>query len=219
MPNSLLIAVDGAQCAEHIDAWLPVLVTAGFQRATLFHAVREEYQKVADSLDALRPLLDRLANTLSAHGIDTDVALKRGDVVKWLSALAEVRHSDLIVVALPAGRTIPEYLDELCAGSPIPVMVLPAGQPRSQGRLYAKPLLVYAGERDDTAEVAAAAASLIHATMTTVALQHIADVPDASMLVMGPAPSGRRLAETLGKAACPVLLFPSRVLGVPARAT
>ncbi len=217
MPNSLLIAVDGARCAEHIDAWLPVLVTAGFQRATLFHAVREEYQKVADSLDALRPLLDRLANTLSAHGIDTDVALKRGDVVKWLIALAEVRRSDLIVVALPAARgPMPEYLDELCAGAPIPVLVLPAGQPRNQGRLYARPLMV---SGSDDAELAAAAGSLIHATLTTIAAKDITDVPDASMLVMGPAPSGKRLTETLGQAVCPVLLFPSRVLGVPARAT
>src|SRR5512140_517991 len=171
MPSSLLIAVDGAQCAEHIDAWLPVLVTAGFQRATLFHAVREDYHKVADSLDALRPLLDRLANTLSAHGIDTDVALKRGDVVKWLIALAEVRKSDLIVVALPAARgAMPEYLEELSAGSPIPVLVLPTGQPRSQGRLYARPMRI-AGS--DDAELSGAAATLIHAPLSTVTLKDI----------------------------------------------
>ncbi len=216
MPNSLLIAVDGAKSAEQIDAWLPVLVTAGFQRATLFHAVREDYQKVADALDALRPLLDRLANTLSAHGIDTDVALKRGDVVKWLIALAEVRKSDLIVAALPSARVRPEYLEELTAGSPIPVLVLPAGQPKAQGRLYAKPVMI---EGSDDVELAAAANTLIHATMTSARLTDRDDMPDASMLVMGPAPSGKRLAETLGKAACPVLLFPSRVLGVPARAT
>src|SRR5512140_388760 len=174
MPSSLLIAVDGAQCAEHIDAWLPVLVTAGFQRATLFHAVREDYHKVADSLDALRPLLDRLANTLSAHGIDTDVALKRGDVVKWLIALAEVRKSDLIVAALPAARgALPDYLDDLCAGSPIPVLVLPSAQPRNQGRLYARPMMITGS---DDAELAVAATSLIHATLTTVDLKNIDDL-------------------------------------------
>lgn len=213
MPNSLLITVDGAASASHISAWLPVLITAGFQRATLFHAVCEN-AAAADTLDALRPLLDRLAVTLSGSGVETDVALKRGDVTKWLTALAELRHSDLIV-ASPAGPggAVPDYLDTLVLNAPVPVLVLPSGTPTAHTKLFARPMMLLG---NDDAELMSAAAALVHAPIEP--LHEDTMLPDASMLVMGPAPAGKQLADLLGRAACPVLLFPPRVLGAPARA-
>lgn len=40
-----------------------------------------------------------------------------------------------------------------------------------------------------------------------------ADLPAASMVVMDPAPAGSHLADLLGEAACPVLLYSSRSMG------
>lgn len=180
MTSSIIIAIDSAESAEHVAAWLPVLVTARFRRVTLFHAVPEDAEAVGAELDTLRPLLDRLAVALSAHAVETDIAFKRGDMVKWLIALAELRHSELLVVSLP-GREPPEYVERLCAHSTVPVLALPACRPRP-------------GMRIDL------------------------DLPDASMLVSAPAPSGSHLADLLGGSDCPILLYPSRSMGAPLRA-
>lgn len=176
MTASIIIAIDSAESADHVAEWLPVLITARFRRVTLFHAVPEAAAAVGEELDALRPLLDRLAVALSAHAVETDIAFKRGDAVKWLIALAELRHSELLVVSLP-GRQ-PEYVERLCAQSTVPVLALPACRPRP-------------GMRIDL------------------------DTPDASMLVLAPAPSGSHLADLLGGSDCPILLFPSRSMGAP----
>jgi hypothetical protein len=176
MTSSIIIAIDSAESAEHVAAWLPVLVTARFRRVTLFHAVPEDADAIGEELDTLRPLLDRLAVALSAHAVETDIAFKRGDVVKWLIALAELRHSELLVVSLP-GRQ-PEYVERLCAHATVPVLALPACRPRP-------------GMRIDL------------------------DLPDPSMLVSVPAPSGSQLADLLGGSDCPILLYPSRAIGAP----
>jgi len=213
--SSLLITVDGASSAEQIDAWLPVLITGGFQRATLFHAVRED-AAAEDALDALRPLLDRLAVTLSAHGVETDVALKRGDLVKWLTALAELRHSDVILTSRALVSGVPDYLEDLVAAAPAPVLVLPAGTPSRHARLFSAARILHGS---DDADLAAAAAAIVNAPLVPWHSEQQPDWPDASIVVAGPAPTGNRLADLLGRAACPILLFPTRVLGVPARAS
>ncbi len=169
MSSSILIALDSARGAEHIAAWLPVLVSAQFSRASLFHAVPEDSPDVSRDLDALRPLLDQLAVALSAHGVETDIAFKRGDVVKWLIALAELRHSEQIVVSMREGGVMPPYLEQLYHDAPAPILVLPANDP----------------------------------------------LPDTAVVTMGPAPAGSRLADLLGGASCPVLLFSSRSMGAP----
>jgi hypothetical protein len=213
MASSIIVAIDSASGAEHIAAWLPVLVTARFRRATLFHAVPEDSGAVSEELDALRPLLDKLAVALSANAVETDVAFKRGDVVKWLIALAELRHSELLVASLPVdGGAAPAWLERLCVEAPVPVLVLPASRPASGARLDAKPVLVLGS---DEARVESLASDVIHANLIHADIAHVFDLPDASMLVMGPAPSGSRLADLLGGVSCPVLLFPSRSIGAP----
>jgi len=212
MSSSILIAIDGAKGAEHIAAWLPVLVSAQFSRASLFHAVPEDSPDISKDLDALRPLLDKLAVALSAHGVETDVAFKRGDVVKWLNALAELRHSDLIVATVGSSAQLPDYLERLCLESPVPVLVLPAAEPSSQAGLDARPVLLLGSEES---KIMSAASDVVHAPLVPVKLVAGADLPDASVLVMGPAPAGSGLADLLGGASCPVLLFSSRSIGAP----
>lgn len=213
MSSSILITIDGANGAKHVAAWLPVLVSARFDRASLFHAVPEGSPDVSQDLDALRPLLDKLAVALTAHGIQTDIAFKRGDVVKWLIALAELRHSNLIVASVAQGEhPLPDYLERLCLESPVPVLVLPAGLPGPDARLDARPVLLGCEEE---ARIMTAASDLVHAPLVPVRLTDGADLPDASVLVTGPAPAGGRLAELLGGASCPVLLYSSRSIGAP----
>lgn len=213
MASSILITIDSAQSAEHVAAWLPVLASARFGRASLFHAVPEDSPDVSQDLDALRPLLDKLAVALSAHGVQTDIAFKRGDVVKWLIALAELRHCDLIVASAPRDRSaLPEYLERLCMESPVPVLVLPAGMPRHQQGLDAKPVLLLGSEES---RIVTAASDLVHAPLVPVRLSEGSQLPDASVIVMGPAPAGSRLADLLGGASCPVLLYSSRSIGAP----
>lgn len=217
MPSSILIAIDSAKGAEHIAAWLPVLASARFCRASLFHAVPEDSPDVSKDLDALRPLLDKLAVSLSAHGVQTDVAFKRGDVVKWLIALAELRRSDLIVAStMREGARLPGYLERLCLESPVPVLVLPKAQPGGAGTLDAHPVLLLGAEES---KVESFASDVVHAPLLPMRLAEGADLPDASVLVMGPAPAGSRLADLLGGATCPVLLYSSRSMGAPLGAT
>lgn len=210
MQSSILITIDGAAGAEHIAAWLPVLVSAQIGRVSLFHAVPEDSPDVSKDLDALRPRLDKLAVAFSAHGVQTDIAFKRGDVVKWLIALAELRHSNVIVASMD-GRTLPPYLEHLVLESPVPVLVLPAGMPEPDGRLDARPVLLGCEE----SKIMSAASDLVHAPLVPVQLADGADLPDASVLVMGPAPAGSRLTDLLGGATCPVLLYSSRSIGAP----
>lgn len=212
MRSSILIAIDSAKGAEHVAAWLPVLVSASFRHASLFHAVKEDSPDVSGELDALRPLLDKLAVALSAHGVETDIAFKRGDAVKWLIALAELRHSDLVVASLPTSGPLPDYLERLCLESPVPVLVLPTAAPSSETPLDARPVLLLGSEES---KIMSAASDVVHAPLVPVRLVEGADLPDASVLVMGPAPAGSRLADLLGGASCPVLLYSSRSIGAP----
>lgn len=212
------MAVNDAAFAERASAWLPDLVSLGFGRVTLFHAIGDDGPAVAEDLDRLRPLLDRLAVTLSAHGVETEIALKRGDAIKWLTALAALRQSDVIVAGAregPAGATS-AYLEPLLAQSPVPVLVLPLERAATAPGLAARPVLL-SGEYD--VEVEQASRDLVPAALATARLGPEGALPQgASLLVTGPAPSGGSLVEVLDAATCPVLLFPSRTLGAPARA-
>jgi hypothetical protein len=129
MSTSILIAVENPQAAEHISAWLPAIIAAGFQRVTLFHALPDDGQAANDELDSVRPLLDTMALALSAHGVETDVAFKRGDAVKWLIALADLRHSALILASGESRTLLPERLQQPSADATVPVLVLPTGSP------------------------------------------------------------------------------------------
>ena len=102
--ESILIAVDAAPFADRVGPWLPDIVGAGVRRATLFHAIEGTGDACAKELDELRPRLDRLAVQLSARDIETDIALKRGDRVKWLVSLAALRTTQLLVVGTRCSR-------------------------------------------------------------------------------------------------------------------
>ena len=98
MIESLLIAVDAAPFADRVAGYLPDLVSAGVRRATLFHAIEGVGAECVKELDNLRPRLDRLAVQLSAREVEADIALKRGDRVRWLTSLAELRTCQVLVV-------------------------------------------------------------------------------------------------------------------------
>ena len=133
MLNSLLVSVDTAGFAERMREWLPDLVRSGLRRATLFHSIDESRGEVGQELDGLRPELDRLVVSLSSQNVATDVALKRGDAVHWLLALAASRHVDLVVVGGPADVGSANRLLELIGQANCPVLVLPAQAPATSG--------------------------------------------------------------------------------------
>lgn len=129
--NTLLVAIGSAPFAGKVREWLPDLVRTGLRRVTLFHGIDEEKGQVGEELEGLRPELDRLAVALSSQAVETDIALKRGDAVQWLLALASSRHADLMVVEAPADPAAAGRLLELLRESRCPVLVFPAHAPHS----------------------------------------------------------------------------------------
>jgi nucleotide-binding universal stress UspA family protein len=127
--NTLLVAIDSAPFAGRVREWLPDLVRTGLRRVTLFHGIDEERGQIGEELEGLRPELDRLAVALSSQAVETDIALKRGDAVQWLLALAASRRADLMVVEAPADPGSAGRLMELLRESRCPVLVFPAHAP------------------------------------------------------------------------------------------
>jgi nucleotide-binding universal stress UspA family protein len=211
--ESILIAVDAAPFADRVGPWLPDIVGAGVRRATLFHAIEETGEACARELDELRPRLDRLAVQLSARDVEADIALKRGDRVKWLVSLAALRTTQLLVVGTRCSRDeqtapIGSTLRLLVEQSHVPLLVLNGQRPPAQPRLFERPCLV-AGRRHD-GRVEQRARALVPAT-----LHPASSAPGdpcssgASLLVTGPEPDGMTLDQLLVQAACPVLVFPA----------
>jgi len=129
--NTLLVSIDTAPFAGRIREWLPDLVRTGLRRVTLFHGIDDERGRVGEELEGLRPELDRLAVALSSQAVETDIALKRGDAIQWMLALATSRRADLLVVEAPADAASPGRLIELLRESRCPVLVFPAYAPHN----------------------------------------------------------------------------------------
>ncbi len=209
--ESILIAVDAAPFADRVGPWLPDIVGAGVRRATLFHAIEGTGEACARELDELRPRLDRLAVQLSARDVEADIALKRGDRVKWLVSLAALRTTQLLVVGArcskeerggPIGSTLRLLLEQ----SHVPLLVLSGVRIPTQLRLFERPCLV-AGRRPD-GRVETRAQSLVPATLHPVTSVP-SDPSGASLLVTGPEPAGMTFDQLIAQAACPVLAFPA----------
>ncbi len=171
MIESILIAVDAAPFADRVGPWIPDIVGAGVRRATLFHAIEETGEACARELDELRPRLDRLAVQLSARDVEADIALKRGDRVKWLVSLAELRTTQLLVVGARCskeerGASIGVTLRLLLEQSHVPLLVLNGVRASAQLRLFERPCLL-AGRRPDS-RVETRARALIPATLHPV---------------------------------------------------
>jgi hypothetical protein len=211
--ESILIAVDAAPFAERVGPWLPDIVGAGVRRATLFHAIEGMGEACARELDELRPRLDRLAVQLAARDVEADIALKRGDRVKWLVSLAALRTTQLLVVgtrcskeerAAPIGVTLRLLLEQ----SHVPLLVLSGPRPTAQLRLFERPCLI--ADRRLEGRVEQRAGALVPATLHPVpTAAGDAVVSGASLLVTGPEPVGMSLDQLLAQAACPVLAFPA----------
>ena len=217
MIESILIAVDAAPFAERVGPWLPDLVGAGLRRATLFHAIEGTGDACARELDELRPRLDRLAVQLSARDVEADIALKRGDRVKWLVSLAALRTTQLLVVGSrcskepPAAPTIGSTLRLLIEQSHVPLLVLNALRTADQAQLFERPCVV--PSRRPEGRVDARAAGLVPtALLPLTSATGDPCASGASLLVTGPEPDGIALEALLAEAACPVLVFPAPAL-------
>jgi len=216
--ESLLIAVDAAPFADRVAGWLPDLVSAGVRRATLFHAIEGVGAECAEELDALRPRLDRLAVQLAASEVEADIALKRGDRVRWLTSLAELRTSQIMVLgahcslapsAQPIGSTLRLLLEE----SHVPLLVLPAPAARATPRLFERPYLLSDGRSAAALESRARALIPVPLHPTTLGPGD-AVPPDASLIVAGPELSGHAIERVIAESSCPVLVFPAPSLSI-----
>jgi len=209
--ESILIAVDAAPFADRVGPWLPDIVGAGVRRATLFHAIEGTGEACAQELDELRPRLDRLAVQLSARDVEADIALKRGDRVKWLVSLAALRTTQLLVVGarcsrVEQGAPIGSTLRLLLEQSHVPLLVLSGARPTAQLRLFERPCLL--GSRRPDSRVEQRARTLVPATLHP-ATNVPGDCTGATLLVTGSEPAGMTLDQLIAQAPCPVLVFPA----------
>lgn len=212
MPTSLLFAVGAAPFTRLLAGWLADLVGGGLRRATLLHAIEGDPADVAAELDELRPLLVRLAVTLSAQAVETDIALKRGDVAKWIQALAEVRHTDLVVVGPPrAADSATSTVSRLLDAAPVAVLVIGRERDPEGMHLFDRPVLV-ADERGP-GQLERAAGALLPSAPTPEPPGGNSGVPaGASLLVTGHAPAGRSVMDLIRESYCPVLVLPAQAL-------
>lgn len=208
MSSSLIAAIRDSGCADVLARWLPDLVAAGFRRVTVFHSVP---QGRSGELDQLRPALDRLNLMTSLLGVETDLALKRGDASAWLLAMAELRHTDVIVLRRRGAGAL---LDVLAEWSRVPVIALPDARPPEPARGLARPALV-AGYREEV--VLAVARRVIREPVVIVAAHAHHALPEGTgAVISGPVSAGTPAAELLDGARCPVLLVTDRALRVAA---
>lgn len=214
MIESLLIAVDAAPFADRVAGWLPDLVSAGVRRATLFHAIESVGAECAKELDDLRPRLDRLAVQLSASDVEADIALKRGDRVRWLTSLAELRTSQVLVVGVRCSMASSQHrigstLRLLLEESHAPLLVLPAPVDPAAPRLFDQPVLVSNGRTNAALESRARALIPVPLRAATLGPGGAAP-PDASLIVAGPDLSGHAFEHVITTgSSCPVLVFPA----------
>jgi nucleotide-binding universal stress UspA family protein len=216
--ESLLIAVDAAPFADRVASWLPDLVSAGVRRATLFHAIEGVGAECVKELDDLRPRLDRLAVQLSAREVEADIALKRGDRVRWLTSLAELRTCQVLVlgahcsVATPV-RVIGSTLRLLLEESRLPLLILRRAYENAAPRLFERPYLLDGGRQ--MAQLESRARALLPVTLhTTTSGAGETIPPGASLVVTGPEPSGDAFERLISRSSCPVLVFPAPSLAV-----
>jgi hypothetical protein len=211
--ESLLIALDAAPFADRVAGWLPDLVSAGVRRATLFHAIEGVGAECAKELDALRPRLDRLAVQLAASEVEAEIALKRGDRVRWLTSLAELRTSQIMVLGAhcsltPNARPIGTTLRLLLTESQVPLLVLATPAPRGAPHLFERPYLL--SDSRPAAALESRARALIPVALRPAMLgPGDAVPPDASLIVTGPDLSGHSLEQVISGSSCPVLVFPA----------
>jgi nucleotide-binding universal stress UspA family protein len=216
--ESLLIAVDAAPFADRVAGWLPDLVGAGVRRATLFHAIEGVGSECVKELDDLRPRLDRLAVQLSAREVETDISLKRGDRVRWLTSLAELRTSQILVVGQRGASTssasaIGSTLRLLMESARVPLLVITAAREAAAPRLFDRPFLLDGGAR--SAALESRARLLLPVPLHSSALQADQNAPPgASLLVTGPEISGDAFGRLLRRCSCPVLAFPAPSLSL-----
>ena len=199
-----------------LAGWLPDLMGEGLRAAILLHTVEVERRGVGEELDRLRPLLDRMAVTLASRTVETEIALKRGDLVRWVVALAELRHVDVVVMG--AGRTndaAASTMMRMLDASPAAVLVL--GRERDPGGmgLFERP--VWLADTEDEAELEAAARRLLPDVKPGKLGANGACPSGASVLVVGPAPADRHVMELVRDSHCPVLAFPAQALHSPSR--
>lgn len=210
--RSLIIAVDASPFADVACSWLPDLAATGVRRVTLFHAIEGTGAECVRELDALRPRLDRLAVQLSALSVETDIALKRGDRVKWLVSLAALQTSDLLVLGPrcsqvpptgPIGSTLAVLLEE----SEVPLLVLGAQRRPADPSLFGRPVLVSGGQ---ATVVEARARRIFPAAPRFPTVPAGEPIPrTATLAVTGPEPDTDTPADLLALAHCPVLIFPA----------
>jgi hypothetical protein len=212
MLRSAVVAVDAAPFAERVGTWLPDLAGAGLRKATLYHAMEVDGPEGAAELDDLRPWLDHLAVKFSAESVEVEIALKRGDRLRWLLSLLQVRNADVVVVGprcsrVPGLGTVGTLLAPLLDECPVPVLIVPRPRRSEDLALFSHPLVT-----DDPELIGAARALLPGATLSRSA-HPLAHRAPASLLVARAGSPATPLEQALETAAWPVLAFPARALG------
>ena len=218
--ESLLIAVDAAPFADRVASWLPDLASAGVRRVTLFHAIEGVGSECVKELDDLRPRLDRLAVQLSAREVEADISLKRGDRVRWLTSLAELRTNQVLVVGsrctmTSAGRPVGSTLRRLLEASRVPLLVISTTREASGPRLFDRPFLKSGGPY--AAGIESRARALIPVPLSSTALDAEPGdgvPPEATLVVTGPDTSADAFGGLLDRCSCPVLAFPAPSLSL-----
>ena len=218
--ESLLIAVDAAPFADRVASWLPDLAGAGVRRVTLFHAIEGVGSECVKELDDLRPRLDRLAVQLSAREVEADISLKRGDRVRWLASLAELRTNQVLVVGsrctvAPVGGPVGSTLRRLLELSRVPLLVISTAREPSGHRLFDRPFLLSGGPW--AASIDSRARALIPTPLTSTALDAgpvDGAPPEATLVVTGPDTSADAFGSLLNRCSCPVLVFPAPSLSL-----
>jgi hypothetical protein len=209
--HSAVIAVDAAPFAERVGTWIPDLARAGLRRATLYHAIEAEGPQSAAELDALRPWLDHLAVNLSSQSVEVEVSLKRGDRLRWLLSLTQLRAADLIIVGprcsrAPGRSAVGALLAPLLEESQVPVLVLAGARRPAEPGLLDRP--VVAGP-----EVADPAHALLPQAAFTSAGPNGDDFSGASLVVTRADANAAALERLLAPGGRPVLVFPAPALG------
>jgi hypothetical protein len=223
--GSALCAVGGARGGTILPRWFGALAELGVRQVCLFWAVPAG-PHAAEELDVLRAGANRWMADLRALGIASELVIKRGRPGPWLTALAAICESDLIVAGPPAvAGGVSDTLEHLLEASPVPLLVLPDAGP-ADGELLLRPVVERAAHGESRATLDAwtrgRASRLVQsdgldAAVVATTMLRLAETTGATAHVVSGALPGLA-ARLLRRSALPLLVARGRQPARPHRA-